>query len=70
MALVPQITSAVRLPVIAAGGIMDGRGVAAALALGAVGAMLGTAFLGCPRSRYFRILIARLFDKAKMMPQP
>jgi len=50
MALVPQITSAVRLPVIAAGGIMDGRGVAAALALGAVGAMLGTAFLGCPEA--------------------
>ncbi len=50
MALVPQITSAVRLPVIAAGGIMDGRGIAAALALGAAGAMLGTAFLGCPEA--------------------
>jgi len=50
MALVPQIASAVKLPVIAAGGIMDGRGITAALALGAAGAMLGTAFLGCPEA--------------------
>src|SRR5271165_2893057 len=47
MALVPQIVDAVRSPVIAAGGIADGRGVAAAFALGASGAQLGTAFLGC-----------------------
>jgi nitronate monooxygenase len=47
MALVPQIVDAVRVPVIAAGGIADGRGVAAAFALGASGAQLGTAFLGC-----------------------
>jgi nitronate monooxygenase len=50
LALVPQIVDRVRLPVIAAGGIMDGRGIAAALALGAQGAQLGTAFLGCPES--------------------
>jgi len=50
IALVPQITSVVKVPVIAAGGIMDGRGIAAALALGAAGAMLGTAFLGCPEA--------------------
>ncbi len=46
LALVPQLVDAVaQIPVIAAGGIMDGRGIAAALALGAQGAMLGTAFL-------------------------
>lgn len=45
MALVPQVVDRVRLPVIAAGGLMDGRGIAAALALGAAGAQLGTAFL-------------------------
>jgi nitronate monooxygenase len=47
VALVPQIVDAVRAPVVASGGIMDGRGIAAALALGAAGAQLGTAFLTC-----------------------
>jgi len=50
MALVPQIVDAVRLPVIAAGGIMDGRGIAAALMLGAAAAQMGTAFLNCVES--------------------
>jgi nitronate monooxygenase len=45
LALVPQVVDAVSVPVIAAGGIMDGRGIAAALALGAQGVQLGTAFL-------------------------
>jgi nitronate monooxygenase len=49
-ALVPQIVDAVSVPVIAAGGIGDGRGIAAAFALGAAGAQIGTAFLLCPEA--------------------
>jgi nitronate monooxygenase len=50
VALIPQIVDAVTVPVVAAGGIVDGRGIAAALAFGAEGAQLGTAFLFCPES--------------------
>jgi nitronate monooxygenase len=50
IALVPQIVDAVRVPVIASGGIMDGRGIVAALALGASAVQLGTAFLICNES--------------------
>jgi len=50
MALVPQVVDAVKVPVIAAGGIADGRGIAAALALGAAGVQIGTAFLTCAES--------------------
>ena len=49
-ALVPQVVDAVKVPVIAAGGIADGRGIAAALALGAAGAQVGTAYLFTPES--------------------
>lgn len=51
IALVPQVVDAVRVPVIAAGGIADGRGVAAALILGAAGVQLGTAYLFCPEAK-------------------
>ncbi|HWC01332.1 MAG TPA: nitronate monooxygenase [Methylomirabilota bacterium] len=50
MALVPQIVDAVALPVVAAGGIADGRGLVAALALGAVGVLLGTRFVATRES--------------------
>jgi nitronate monooxygenase len=49
-ALLPQIVDAVRLPVIAAGGIADARGVQAALALGATAVQVGTAFMLCPQA--------------------
>lgn len=50
MALVPQVVDAVRVPVVASGGIMDGRGIAAALALGADAVQIGTAFLVTPEA--------------------
>ena len=48
--LLPQILRAVALPVIAAGGIADAKGVAAAMALGAAGVQIGTAYLLCPEA--------------------
>src|SRR5579871_3088502 len=50
-ALVPQVVDAVKVPVVAAGGIADGRGIAAAFALGAAGVQIGTAYLRCPESK-------------------
>lgn len=50
LALVPQVADAVTVPVIAAGGIADGRGIAAAFALGAAGVQIGTAYLFTPES--------------------
>jgi nitronate monooxygenase len=47
---VPQVVDAVKVPVIAAGGIADGRGIAAAFALGAAGVQIGTAYLFTPES--------------------
>jgi nitronate monooxygenase len=51
MALLPQIADAVRVPVIAAGGIADGRGIVAAFALGAAAVQIGTAYLLCPEAK-------------------
>jgi nitronate monooxygenase len=50
MTLTPLLAKHVAVPIIAAGGIMDGRGIAAARMLGAVGVQMGTAFLACPES--------------------
>jgi nitronate monooxygenase len=50
-ALVPQVVDAVKVPVVAAGGIADGRGIAAAFALGASAVQIGTAYLRCPESK-------------------
>jgi nitronate monooxygenase len=51
MALVPQVVDAVRVPVIAAGGIADARGIVAAFALGAAAVQIGTAYLHCPEAQ-------------------
>ena len=65
MALLPQVTSAVNIPVIAAGGIADGRGVAAAYCLGASGVQMGTVFLAteeCPISENYKNTIVEAVD--------
>src|SRR6202043_3314283 len=51
MALVPQVVDAVKVPVIAAGGIADARGILAAFALGAAAVQIGTAYLHCPEAQ-------------------
>ena len=59
-ALLPQVVDAVRVPVIAAGGVADGRGVAAAFALGAAGVQVGTAYLFTPEATITRLHRAAL----------
>jgi nitronate monooxygenase len=62
-ALLPQMVRAVRVPVIAAGGIADAQGVAAALALGAAGVQVGTAYLCCPEATTSRVHRAALMSE-------
>ncbi|MGH8702396.1 MAG: NAD(P)H-dependent flavin oxidoreductase [Burkholderiales bacterium] len=62
LALVRMIVRAVKTPVVAAGGIMDGAGIAAVLALGAQAAWLGTAFIPCPESGAPRVHKDRVLD--------
>jgi nitronate monooxygenase len=64
LALVRQIVRSVRLPVIAAGGIADAAGVAAAMALGAVGVQVGTAYLLCPEATTSAVHRAALKSEA------
>jgi nitronate monooxygenase len=69
-ALVPQVVDAVRVPVIAAGGIADGRGIAAAFALGASGVQIGSAYLRCPESKVIapaRIALAQAHDDSTVI---
>ncbi|MBR1271197.1 nitronate monooxygenase [Bradyrhizobium sp. AUGA SZCCT0222] len=69
-ALVPQVVDAVKVPVIAAGGIADGRGIAAAFALGAAGVQIGTAYLRCPESTVStpaRVALAQASDDATVI---
>lgn len=69
-ALVPALASKLRIPIIAAGGIMDGRGIAAALALGAQAAQLGTAFLACDESGISRPYRDALLDSNRRRTRP
>jgi nitronate monooxygenase len=64
MALLPQIVDAVSVPVVAAGGIADARGVQAALALGAAAVQVGTAYLGCDEAETSALHRAALRDLA------
>jgi nitronate monooxygenase len=69
-ALVPQVVDAVKVPVIAAGGIADARGIAAAFALGAAGVQIGTAFLHCPEAKIspmHREALKRAHDDATVL---
>jgi nitronate monooxygenase len=69
-ALVPQVVDAVKVPVIAAGGIADGRGIAAAFALGAAGVQIGSGYLRCPESKVIapaRVALAQASDDSTVI---
>ena len=68
--LLPQVVDAVKVPVIASGGIADGRGIAAAFALGASGVQIGTAYLRCPESKVIapaRAALAQATDESTVI---
>lgn len=68
--LLPQVVDAVKVPVIAAGGIADGRGIAAAFALGASGVQIGSAYLRCPESKVSaaaRVALAQASDASTVI---
>ncbi|MBE7013467.1 MAG: enoyl-[acyl-carrier-protein] reductase FabK [Ruminococcaceae bacterium] len=70
MALIPQVCDAVSIPVVAAGGIADGRGVAAAFMLGAQGVQLGTRFLAateCSISRTYKDKVLKANDTSTIV---
>jgi nitronate monooxygenase len=64
LALVPQVVDALRVPVVAAGGIADGRGLVAALALGATGVLLGTRFVATRESMAFASFKKALLEES------
>jgi nitronate monooxygenase len=64
LALIPQVADAVKVPVIAAGGIADGRGIQSVLKLGAAAAQIGTAFLACEESNAAPLHRQALFSEA------
>lgn len=70
ISLIPQFVDHVKIPVIAAGGIMDARGITASMTLGAAGVQMGTAFLSCPESgvhtKYKQALLAQKQDCTAM----
>jgi nitronate monooxygenase len=69
-ALVPQVVDAVKVPVIAAGGIADGRGIVAAFALAAAGVQIGSAYLRCPESKVIapaRVALAQARDDSTVI---
>ncbi|MEX0899789.1 MAG: nitronate monooxygenase [Gammaproteobacteria bacterium] len=71
-ALVPQLEDAIDVPIVASGAIMNGRGIAAALALGASAVQMGTAFLWCPESGIntsYRNALAKARDDSSVVTQ-